>query len=274
MNCSAMASVFTRRCTNFTRSVSSASSCTMDALEIPSDECSVRLFTISGNASWRGRFTFNPIGNAWNAGTRMRWYTSSFLESDFSREIIRPRGLHPVYGTRSSSSRLTTFWSKRTLPWNSSSRLNATSGLNSSTASRIGCNSSCTPSARTSWPSCCRVLTTSYSVLYRKRSSSDSEAASGGGTRSGCISASTRSFFIASQGDPVAPPLRIEEVHGFHREQHREVHQQFTFRAADAQRQVATAADHVVEHHFERVLILTRPTGDEPADFTLVAPEE
>ncbi len=55
-----------------TRSASFSSESTTDACAMPTDACSMSDFTMSGKASRGGRFTFRPIGNTANSGTRMR----------------------------------------------------------------------------------------------------------------------------------------------------------------------------------------------------------
>ncbi len=163
---------------------------------MPRDASSHRLFTISGNLRRAGRRVFLPIGNTANAGTGTRWYFSSFLERSLPRASISPRGLQPVYGTRSSSSRPTTFCAYSVSPWNSSSRLKTISGFQSSTASRIGVSSDCTPIMRTSCPLPFNVLMTSYSVFQTYASFSVISAMLSGGIRSGCARHRIRSEFI------------------------------------------------------------------------------
>ena len=82
---------------NVTRSFSFSSVSTTDACEMPIDASCVSDFTISGKLSRLGRRIGRPIRKTSNSGTGIRWYASSFFDSDLSRASSSPRGLQPVY---------------------------------------------------------------------------------------------------------------------------------------------------------------------------------
>ena len=73
MKRSAMASLPMLSWMKRTRSARRSASSTTEAWAMPSDDSSVRLFTISGKVSWRGVRTRWPRGNTWKAGAGMRW---------------------------------------------------------------------------------------------------------------------------------------------------------------------------------------------------------
>src|SRR5687768_13883656 len=117
-------------------------------------------------------------------------------------------------------------------------------GLKFWMAWRSGVRSSLSPSGCTSCPKSRKPVSTSYSVLYSKNSASGLPATSSGGTRSTCISTSTRFLRInASHGVPFAPSVQV--VHAVHRQHDGEVQDQIALRAIGHQAQLLASPDHL-----------------------------
>src|SRR5680860_969357 len=98
-----------------------------------------------------------------------------------------------------------------------------------------------------------------YSVLYSMTSASGVPAMSSGGTRSACISTSTRFLRMpsASHHVPFAPSVYV--VHAMHGQHDGEVQHQIALRAVRHQAQFLAPPDHLIENLIERELVLACP---------------
>ena len=99
-----------------------------------------------------GTRTLRPRRNTVKSGTGMRWYASSFFDSDLSRDSSRPRGLQPGVGHAQQLEVADDVLVEQVDVVEASSRLKTIVGFHSSIAWRIGLSSSWMPSGLTSWP--------------------------------------------------------------------------------------------------------------------------
>src|SRR5688572_6220614 len=139
-------------------------------------------------------------------------------------------------------------------------------------ARRSGVRSSMSPSGSTSCPSSRKPATTSNSVLYSTNSASGLPVKLSGGTRSACISTSTRFLRrpTISHDVPFAPPVHV--VHAMHCQHGGEVHHQIVLLAVRHEAELLASPDHLVENLVERELILAGPLGDHVPNLAAVPP--
>src|SRR5262249_41254209 len=122
-----------------------------------------------------------------------------------------------------------------------------------------------------------KPVTTSYSALYSRysrTSASGLPAMSSGGTRSSCVSTSTRFLRMSSgsHGVPFAPSVQV--VHAVHGQHDGEVQHQIALWAVRHQAQFLASPDHLIENLIERELVLACPLCDHAPNLAAVPPEQ
>src|SRR5688572_5133806 len=128
-------------------------------------------------------------------------------------------------------------------------RLKTMCGLKAATLARMPVSSSWTPRTRTSCPISRSVSMTSYSIFH-SASRTSIPVVSSGGTRWSCTRARMRRFFTtslaASQEQSMSATVQV--VHRLHGKKDRELLPCLFLRHGQAQLQLATAGDHLLEN--------------------------
>src|ERR1700689_1280443 len=160
------------------------------------------------------------------------------------------------------------------MPLNSSSRLNTSSGLVSSSAVRSSVSESSTPSACTWCPAARSVEITSYSVRHSSISFSEKPARLSGGTRLECTTTSVRSFFMRAESCSQAQALAA------HIQPHQPAQhgpggtQRGALRTAHVQLQTLATIDRRAQHLVRRVAVNAGRADDGGQQLRLVRAQQ